>query len=206
MGFYRYRILPTLLDKMMISNPELDGLRSELLATARANVLEIGFGTGLNAPHYPGEVGRVVALDSNPGVERLARKRIGAASVPIEFHLGTGERLPFEGGVFDTVVTTLVLCSVSDVEGALAEIRRVLSPAGRYLLLEHGLADDAKVQKWQRRLNPINKAMLGGCNLDRPMSELVTRAGFRFENVKRFYMGGAPRFAGFMTLGSAARA
>ena len=204
MGFYGCRILPTLLDKMMTGNPELDGLRNELLASARANVLEIGFGTGLNAPHYPSDVGRVMALDSNPGVERLARKRIGAATVPIEFRLGTGERLPFEERAFDTVVTTLVLCSVSDVESALAEIRRVLSPTGRYLMLEHGLADDAKVQKWQRRLNPLNQAMLGGCRLDRPMSELVTRAGFRFENVKRFYMGGAPRFAGFMTLGSAA--
>jgi ubiquinone/menaquinone biosynthesis C-methylase UbiE len=202
-GFYRRRILPTLLDKMMTGNPELDGLRNELLATARASVLEIGFGTGLNAPHYPSEVERVVALDSNPGVECLARKRIHAASIPIDFQLGTGERLPFVDGAFDTVVTTLVLCSVRDVDGALAEIRRVLSPAGRYLVLEHGLADDAKVQKWQRRLNPLNKVMLGGCRLDRPMSELVTRAGFRFENVKRFYMGGAPRFAGFMTLGCA---
>lgn len=204
MGFYHRRILPTLLDKMMTGNPELDGLRKEVLASARARVLEIGFGTGLNAAHYPREVERVVALDTNPGVERLARKRIDMASVPIEFQLGSGERLPFEDGTFDTVVTTLVLCSVSDVQGALAEIRRVLAPAGRYLVLEHGLADDAKIQKWQRRLNPLNGFMMGGCRFDRPMSELVTSAGFRFESMKRFYMDGAPRFAGFMTLGCAA--
>jgi hypothetical protein len=92
---------------------------------------------------------------------------------------------------------------VSDAADALAEIRRVLTPDGRYLVLEHGLADDAKVQTWQRRLNPINSAVLGGCRLDRPMSELVTRGGFRFENMKQFYMADAPRFAGFTTLGCA---
>src|SRR5450432_2648657 len=89
MGFYHRHILPKFLDKMMTSNPGLDGLRKEALASARAQVLEIGFGTGLNAAHYPREVERVVAVDTNPGVERLARKRIDAASVPIEFQLGS---------------------------------------------------------------------------------------------------------------------
>src|SRR4051812_27328361 len=112
MGFYQRRILPTFLDKMT-NRPELNELRQQQLASARGRVLEIGFGTGLNAAHYPRDVERVVALDSNPGVERLARKRIEAASVPIEFLLGSGERLPFEDGSFDSVVTTLVLCSVS---------------------------------------------------------------------------------------------
>jgi SAM-dependent methyltransferase len=203
MGFYHRHILPTFLDKMMTGNPALDGLRKQALATARGRALEIGFGTGLNAPHYPREVESVVGIDSNPGVERLARKRIGAASVPIEFQLGSGDRLPFADHSFDTVVTTLVLCSVPDTAGTLAEIRRVLSPRGRYLVLEHGLSDDVQVRTWQRRLNGINGAVLGGCRLDRPMSELVTRGGFRFENMKQFYMADAPRFAGFTTLGCA---
>jgi ubiquinone/menaquinone biosynthesis C-methylase UbiE len=203
MSFYHRHILPTFLDKMMTGNAGLDGLRKEALAGARGRVLEIGFGTGLNAAHYPRDVERVVGIDSNPGVERLARKRIEAASVPIEFLLGSGDRLPFGDHTFDTVVTTLVLCSVSDAADALAEIRRVLTPDGRYLVLEHGLADDVNVQTWQRRLNPLNSAVLGGCRLDRPMSELVTRAGFHFANMKHFYMADAPRFAGFMTLGCA---
>jgi SAM-dependent methyltransferase len=203
MGFYQRRILPTFLDKMT-NRPELNELRQQQLASARGRVLEIGFGTGLNAAHYPRDVERVVALDSNPGVERLARKRIEAASVPIEFLLGSGERLPFEDGSFDSVVTTLVLCSVSDVVAALAEIRRVLAPGGHYLMLEHGLADDAKVQKWQRGLNPLNRAVLGGCNLDRPTKELVTGAGFRFDTLRQFYAVYAPKFAGFTTMGAAA--
>jgi ubiquinone/menaquinone biosynthesis C-methylase UbiE len=203
MGFYQRRILPSFLDKMT-NQPELNELRRQQLSSARGRVLEIGFGTGRNAAYYPRDVERVVALDSNPGVERLARKRIEAASVPIEFLLGAGERLPFENGTFDTVVTTLVLCSVSDVARALAEVRRVLAPGGRYLVLEHGLADDAKVQNWQKRLNPLNRAVLGGCNLDRPTLELVTGAGFRFDSLRQFYADGAPRFAGFTTLGVAA--
>ena len=203
MGFYQRRILPTFLDKMT-NQPKLNELRLEQLASARGRLLEIGFGTGLNADYYPSEVERVVALDSNPGVERLARKRIAAASVPIEFLLGASERLPFENGAFDTVVTTLVLCSVSDVARALAEVRRVLAPGGRYLVLEHGLADDAKIQKWQKRLNPLNRAMLGGCNLDRPTTELVTAAGFRFDSLREFYADGAPSFAAFTTVGAAA--
>ncbi|HEY1532632.1 MAG TPA: class I SAM-dependent methyltransferase [Polyangiaceae bacterium] len=203
MGFYQRRILPTFLDKMT-NQPKLNELRLEQLASARGRLLEIGFGTGLNAAYYPSEVERVVALDSNPGVERLARKRIAAASVPIEFLLGASERLPFENGAFDTVVTTLVLCSVSDVARALAEVRRVLAPGGRYLVLEHGLADDAKIQKWQKRLNPLNRAMLGGCNLDRPTTELVTAAGFRFDSLREFYADGAPSFAAFTTVGAAA--
>jgi SAM-dependent methyltransferase len=203
MGFYQRRILPSLLDKMT-NEPELNELRREQLSYARGRVLEIGFGTGRNAAYYPPDVERVVALDSNPGVERLARKRIEAAPVPIEFLLGAGERLPFENGSFDTVVTTLVLCSVSDVDSALAEVQRVLAPGGRYLMLEHGLADDAKVQKWQKRLNPLNRAVFGGCNLDRPTTELVTGAGFRFDSLRQFYADSPPRFAGFTTLGVAA--
>ena len=206
MGFYDDRILPSLLDRMMRNSAELDDLRTEVLATARGRVLEIGFGTGLNASHYPSQVDHVLGLDANPGVERLARKRIGATSIPIEFQLGTGERLPFDDGAFETVVTTLVLCSVSDVERVLAEIRRVLGTAGRYLLLEHGLADRANIQAWQRRLCRLNQAILGGCRLDRPMLEVVTRAGFRFESVKQFYMQGAARYAGFITLGCAKKA
>jgi ubiquinone/menaquinone biosynthesis C-methylase UbiE len=203
MGFYHRHILPTVLDKLMTGNAGLDVLRKEALATARGRVLEIGFGTGLNAAHYPHGAERVVGLDSNPGVERLARKRIDAASVPIEFHLGSGDRAPFADHSFETVVTTLALCSISDVDGALAEVRRLLAPGGRYLLLEHGLADDVRVQAWQRRLQPLYGAVLGGCRLDRPMPELVARAGFRFEHRKHFYLADAPRFAGFMTLGSA---
>jgi ubiquinone/menaquinone biosynthesis C-methylase UbiE len=202
MGFYDRHIVPRINDKLA-SGPEADRFRNRLLSEARGSVLDVGFGTGLNAPHYDGAVERVVAVEPNPGVEKLARKRIAAARVPIELVVASGEELPFESASFDTVVTTLVLCSIPDVERALKEIRRVLKPGGRYLFLEHGLADDESVQKWQHRLNGVQKFMAGGCNLNRPIRSMVEGAGFVLENVDQFYFPKAPRFAGYTTLASA---
>ncbi len=115
----------------------------------------------------------------------------------------SGERLPFEDHSFETVVTTLTLCTIPDVETALSEMRRVLVPDGRYLLLEHGLSEDPDTQKWQRRINGFNMLMGAGCRLDRPMSALVTSAGFRFHSVEHFEWSGSPKFASFTTLGCA---
>ncbi len=202
MSFYERKILPKFLD-MMMKTPESEKLRQEVLAPARGRLLDIGFGSGLNVAHYPKEVTSVVGIEPNPGMEKLARQRISAATMPIEFKIGSGESLPFKDGSFDTVVTTLTLCTIDDVETALREARRVLAPDGRYVLLEHGLADEANVQKWQRRLNGINMKMLGHCRLNRPISTLVTDAGFQFQTSKQFWFPGAPRFAGWMTLGVA---
>lgn len=179
MGVYERRLLPKLLDKMM-SDEETARLRKAALAPARGRVLEVGFGTGLNVPHYPSTVTHLVGVDPNPGMEKLARERLGAAHMTGEFLLARGDdHLPYDDGAFDTVVTTLVLCSVADVARALSEIRRVLKPGGQYLLLEHGLSPDAGVQKWQRRLNGFNRIVFGGCNLIRPISSLVTAGGVR---------------------------
>ena len=139
----------------------------------------------------------VVGLDPNPGVEKIARPRINAAPVPVEFRIGAGERLPFPDGSFDTVVTFLVLCSVENPEATLKEIRRVLAPGGSYLLVEHGLAPDASVQKWQRRINGLNKIVLGGCNLNRPIRQMVTTSGFTFQKSREFFHEKAPKFAGY---------
>jgi ubiquinone/menaquinone biosynthesis C-methylase UbiE len=202
MGFYDRRIFPWICDKL-ISGPEADRRRSQVLSRARGRVLEIGFGTGLNAAHYPDRVSRVVAIDTNPGVEKLARARIATARVPIEFQLASGERLSFHDHSFDTVVTTLTLCSIPDVERALAEVRRVLSPDGQYLLLEHGLSIEPGIQKWQNRLNRAHMFIGAGCHLNRPMSALVTAAGFRFQTLENFEWPGKPKIASFTILACA---
>jgi ubiquinone/menaquinone biosynthesis C-methylase UbiE len=202
MGFYERRILPKFLD-MAMRTQENEKLRQEALAPARGRLLDIGFGSGLNVAYYPKEVTSVVGIDPNPGMEMLARQRMSAATMPIEFHIGSGESLPFKDGSFDTVVTTLTLCTIDDVETALREVRRVLAPDGRYVLFEHGLSADANVQKWQRRLNGINMKLLGHCRLNRPISKLVTNAGFTFQTSKEFWSSGAPKFAGWMTIGVA---
>ena len=198
MGLYKTRILPGFMDKMT-SSPETAALRKEQLAPARGRLLEIGFGTGLNIPHFPSSVTSVIGLDPNPGVEKLARPRISSALIPVELRMGSGERLPFPDASFDTVVTTLVLCAVEDVEATLKEIRRVLAPGGCYLLMEHGLAPDAKVQKWQRRMNGFSKLVLG-CHLNRPIGQMVTGSGFKFQSSRQFFQDKAPKFAGYTTL------
>ena len=180
MGFYTTKILPGFMDKMT-GGPETEALRKEVLASARGRVLEIGFGTGRNIPYFPSTVTQVVGLDPNPGIEKIARLRISAASLPVELRIGAGEQLPFPDGSFDTVVTTLVLCSVENPETTLKEIRRVLAPGGSYLLMEHGLAPDARVQKWQHRINGFNRMVLGGCNLNRPIRQMVTANGFTLQ-------------------------
>jgi SAM-dependent methyltransferase len=114
-------------------------------------------------------------------------------------------RLPFEEGSFDTVVTTFVLCTVGDVDRALNEIGRVLKTDGQYLLLEHGLAPDAGVQKWQQRLNRFNRLVFGGCNLNRPIAKLVVGAGFTLQASSEFFQAGAPRFAGWTVSAIATR-
>ena len=137
-------------------------------------------------------------------MEKIARPRIKAAPIPVELRIGAGEQLPFPDGSFDTVLTFLVLCSVEKPEATLKEIRRVLAPGGSYLLVEHGLAPDASVQKWQRRNNGLNKMVFGGCNLNRPIRQLVTTSGFTFRKSREFFQEKAPKFAGFTTLAVAA--
>jgi ubiquinone/menaquinone biosynthesis C-methylase UbiE len=205
MGVYERRVLPILLDKMM-TGPETQRLRKDALAPARGRVLEIGFGTGLNVPCYPPAVDHLVGVDPNSGMEKIARQRLGAAPMTGEFVLGRGDnRLPFEDGSFDTVVTTFVLCTVGDPQRALNEIRRVLKPDGQYLLLEHGLAPDTGVQKWQQRLNRFNRVVFGGCNLNRPIAKLVVDAGFAFQASNEFFQAAAPKFAGWTTSAIAMR-
>jgi ubiquinone/menaquinone biosynthesis C-methylase UbiE len=202
MGIYARKILPFMMDKML-GTPEFDGYRRRLLAPARGRVLEIGFGTGLNASHYPPTVERVVAVEPNDGATKRADARISRARVPIELRVAPGEELPADDASFDCVVTSLVLCSVTDLGRTLSEIRRVLKPGGRYLLFEHGLCDDPKVQKWQHRMNGFQKRVFGGCHLNRPIHRAVEESGFTFEAVENFYLKAGPRFGSFCTMGTA---
>jgi len=148
-------------------------------------------------------VERVVAVEPNDGATKRADARISRARVPIELRVAPGDELPADDASFDCVVTSLVLCSVTDLGRTLSEIRRVLKPGGRYLLFEHGLCDDPKVQKWQHRMNGFPKRVFGGCHLDRPIHRAVEESGFTFEAVENFYLKAGPRFGSFCTVGTA---
>ena len=165
MGVYSRVIFPRLCDWVM-NDPRMAALRSELLADVGGEVLEIGFGTGLNLPHYPEHVRRITTVDPNPGMNRLARRRIAEGGIAVDQRVLSGEALPFEDGSFDCVVSTWTLCSIPDAGRALGEVHRVLRPGGRFLFLEHGLSEDSRVQRWQRRLNPIQRVLGDGCRLD----------------------------------------
>lgn len=201
MNVYDKWILPRLTDFAM-RNKEATRYRSQLVPRAGGAVLEIGVGSGLNLPFYGPGVERLVALDPSEELLRMARKKAGAASVPIEFLAHTGEEIPLDDGTFDTVVTTWTLCTIPDAGKALSEMKRVLKPGGTLLFVEHGLAPDARVRAWQERLNPLWRRLAGGCNLNRKMDDLIHASGFRIVALDREYAKG-PRPMSYIYLGSA---
>lgn len=207
MGLYSERIFPWLLDKTL-SHPRIEARRHALVRQAVGEVLEIGFGTGATLPFYdPAKVERLTVVEPSEGMNRRAAARLAASPVPVLSVPGTGEGLPFADAVFDTVVTCLTLCSVSDVPQVLAEIRRVLRPGGQFLFLEHVLSDDPGRRRWQRRLTPLQRVVGVGCHLDRDSAAMVRAAGFMLPPVTQQI---EPAFGGLAPLvpliaGAAAR-
>jgi ubiquinone/menaquinone biosynthesis C-methylase UbiE len=198
-------VFPRLLDVAM-THRVLVQPRRRTLSRATGRILEIGFGTGANLAHYPAGVSRIEAIDPDVDLDRFSARRIARAGIDVDFHHLDAERLPFRAASFDTVVCTLTLCSIPHVEDALREVRRVLRPGGRFLFLEHGLAPDQGVARWQERLDPLQQRLAGGCHLSRPTVPLVRDAGLELEATSQYYLRGVPRFLGFMTEGSAVRA
>ncbi len=204
MGLYSQFIFPRLCD-FALNTQAVAKHRQELLVHADGKILEIGFGTGLNLPHYPERVRRLTIIDPNRGMNRLAQKRIKQRPIEIDPHLLSSENLPFEDGHFDCVVSTFTLCSIEDVCQAITEIYRVLRPGGKFLFLEHGLSPDPRVQRWQRRLNWLQKRIGDGCRLDRNIKELVTGQPFSSVNTDEFYLDKTPKTHGYLYQGTATR-
>jgi ubiquinone/menaquinone biosynthesis C-methylase UbiE len=157
----------------------------------------------LNLPFYPSAVSKVIGVDPSSTSARLARKRIEAAPFGVELIGLSAETLPIEDRSVDTIVSTFTLCTIPDPASALHEMRRVLKPGGRLHFVEHGRADDPGVERWQRRLNGVQQALFGGCNLNRPIATLIERASFEIERLENDYLKGAPKFGGFLYRGVA---
>ena len=204
MGLYSRQILPRLCDWVM-SDPRMSRLRQEALAEVGGDVLEIGFGTGLNLPHYPEHVRRITTVDPNPGMNERAGRRVAESGMAVDQRALSGEELTFENETFDCVVSTWTMCSIPDVGRALAEVHRVLRPGGRFVFLEHGLSDEPAIQKWQRRLNPIQRVLGDGCRLDLNVPALVGSQPFTGLKVDRFEMERMPRTHGTMYRGVATK-
>jgi ubiquinone/menaquinone biosynthesis C-methylase UbiE len=202
MSFYDRRILPHVINLAM-SNRELLPYRERVLSAARGRVLEIGIGSGLNLPFYGANVEEILGLDPATRLIAMARRAANRSKTAVTFIAGSAEAIPIADRSVDTVLTTWTLCSIPNAVGALREMRRVLKPGGQLLFVEHGLAPEENVRKWQHRLTPIWKRIGGGCHLDRPIGALVESAGFRITRLDTGYMKG-PRPMTFLYEGRAA--
>lgn len=194
-GIYNQYILPRLIDGAM-RDARFTPYRRRVLAAAQGRVLEIGAGSGVNLPFYSERATEIVGLEPHPKLQALA-ERTGLRVIR-----GSAQAIPLEGGSVDTVVSTWTLCSIPDPGAALREMRRVLRPGGRLLFVEHGLAPDAGVQRWQRRLTPVWRHVAGGCHLDRDIPALIRAAGFEIVQLETGHMEG-PRPMTFMYEGAA---
>lgn len=189
MGFYDERILPHLVNLTM-RNRHLMPYRERVISAAEGRVLEVGVGSGVNLPLYPARVREIIGLEPAPRLLAMSRCVASQVSLPVIFIESSAEAMPLDDCSIDTVVTTWTLCTIPAVLQALYETRRVLRPSGQLLFVEHGLAPDDTVRKWQGWLTPAWKRIGGGCHLNRPIRAIVERAGFTITRLETGYMKG----------------
>jgi ubiquinone/menaquinone biosynthesis C-methylase UbiE len=202
MGLYRDRIFPRVLNTFM-DNEETRRHRTRVCSALAGEVVEIGFGTGLNAPHLPGAVTRVRAVEPSSRAVELATERIERSPVPIEIAGLDGQRLPFDDHSADAVLSTWTLCTIPDAVAAIREIRRVLRPGGALHFIEHGRSPDQKVRTWQDRLNGLQQRVACGCNMNRDIPALVEAGGLSVDRLESFYTKGEPKVLGWTFEGTA---
>jgi ubiquinone/menaquinone biosynthesis C-methylase UbiE len=190
MNWYDERVLPRLINLACGCKPARKQ-REKIVPLAAGDVLEIGFGSGLNLAHYDRDkVRRLWGLEPSAGMRRLAMEAIGKAGLDVELIEAPCEEIPLASDSVDTVLVTYTLCSIAELEPALESLRRVLKPSGRLLFCEHGKAPDEIVYKWQERLNPVWRKFSGGCNMQRDIPGILQQAGFRIEDDNRMYIPG----------------
>lgn len=201
MGWYTEQVLPRFINATL-GGKRFRPLRERVASGLSGDVIEIGFGSGLNVPYYPESVRSVKAVDPSAVGKRLATQRIAASSTPIEFVGLDGARLPLDEESADHVLTTWTLCTIPEVSTALSEMKRVLRPGGAVHFLEHGRSPDAKVARAQDRWTALNRRLGGGCHLNRPILDLVSASGLEVTKIDNYSVQG-PKVVGYMYEGLA---
>jgi len=200
-SFYNEHILPHVINLSM-RNHALRPYRERVLSRAEGRVLEIGIGSGLNLPFYGTRVEEVLGLEPAARLLAMAQRTSRGCAQPVTLIAGSAEAIPIEDQSIDTVVTTWTLCSIPDAVRALNEMRRVLRAGGQLLFVEHGLAPEENIRRWQNRLTPLWRKIGGGCHLNRPIRNLIASAGFAIGQLQTGYMKG-PKPMTFMYEGRA---
>ncbi len=201
MGWWRQQVVPRAADKLL-GVREVAVLRARTCAGLAGDVVEIGFGSGHNVAHYPAEVRSVSAVEPSDVAWRIAWPRIAGAAAVVHRAGLDGQRLDLPDESFDAALSSFTMCTIPDLDAALTELTRVLSPGGRLHFLEHGRSPDPRVASWQDRLQPLNGRLAGGCHLDRPIADHIRRSGLEIESLDTFYDKG-PKPFGYCFLGTA---
>ena len=202
MSFYEDYCLPHLIN-FACGMQDIQRQRAKVVPEARGRVLEIGMGSGLNLPFYdPAAVEMVWGLEPSTGMRKKAQANLARSPLEVRWLDLPSEQIPLDDDSADTVLLTYTLCTIVDWEKALGEMRRVLKPSGHLIFCEHGRAPDAKVRRWQDRINPTWKKIAGGCNLNRAIPELITSGGFDIESLESEYQSG-PKFGSYQYWGTA---
>jgi len=189
-SWYDEKILPRMINAACRGKPT-QKQREKIVPRASGDVLEIGFGSGLNLPHYDrGKVRRIWGLEPSSGMRKIAAEPIAKSGLEVELIDLPGEEIPLDDNCVDTVLITFTLCTIPDMASALEGMRRAMKPDGQLLFCEHGKAPDANVVKWQDRLNPAWRKIAGGCNMNRDIPAALVAAGFEISDDNRMYIPG----------------
>lgn len=192
MGLWAEQVVPRITNRVLASAQHQE-IRQRVCSGLTGEVVEIGFGSGLNVVHYPDAVRQVTAVEPSDVAWRLSEPRRRSAPVPVVRAGVDGQRLPFEDATFDSALSTWTMCTIPDAVAALRELARVLRPGGQLLFVEHGAAPDASVLRWQKRIEPVQRRVFAGCHLSRPVDELLVQAGLRAGWLNRYYVHRQPR-------------
>lgn len=203
MAWWTDRMLPRIVDRVCATGG-IHKLRATVCAPLHGDVVEIGFGSGLNIPHYPAAVSRLAAVEPADVAWDLSRSRREVSRVDIRRSGLVGERLELADSSQDCALSTFTMCTIPDLDAALAELHRVLRPGGTVHFLEHGRASDDRVVRWQERITPVHRRLAGGCHLDRLIGERIGSSGFEVVECEEFY-GEGPKVTSYLSLGWARR-